>query len=130
MWIRCRTKVENIPRYLDLPLDHTANPNMVSKDLYQLIRDCDPVSFGRGQEDVIDPGYPKAGKLEPGRFVSTFHPSYFGILTNVEQSLLPHFSTELQNCLPFRKLLAEPYKLNVCQFKILFVRNANITVSQ
>ncbi|KXG52467.1 Oxoglutarate/iron-dependent dioxygenase [Penicillium griseofulvum] len=78
-----------------------------------LVVDCDTASFGRGKEEVIDPQYRKAGKLEPQNFLTSFHPADFGILQNLEQILLPNFNTDKQNSLPFRKLSAELYKLNV-----------------
>ncbi|KAJ5173142.1 hypothetical protein N7492_005735 [Penicillium capsulatum] len=42
-----------------------------------------------------------------------FHPADFGILESVEQVLLPRFNSDVQNLLPFRRLTAELYKLNV-----------------
>lgn len=109
-----RTDGDNIARELALPLDANANPQSASDDLRQLVAVCDPASFGRGQQDVIDPEYRKAGKLDPEHFFTSFHPAEFGILPNVEQVLLPNFNTEAQDSLPFRKLSAELYKLNVC----------------
>ncbi|OQD67640.1 hypothetical protein PENPOL_c003G00358 [Penicillium polonicum] len=107
------TDGDNNPRVLTLPLDSNADSKSASDNLHQLVVGCDPASFGRGQEDVMDPRYRKARKLEPRHFFTSFHPSDFGILQNVEQILLPNFNTLFQNCLPFRKLSAELYKLNV-----------------
>ncbi|KAJ5193865.1 Oxoglutarate/iron-dependent dioxygenase [Penicillium cf. griseofulvum] len=104
---------DNIPREVALPLHSNTDSKSASDDLHQLVVDCDPASFGKGQEDVIDPQYRKAGKLEPQHFFTSFHPADFGILQNVEQILLPNFNTDGQNSLPFRKLSAELYKLNV-----------------
>jgi hypothetical protein len=103
-----------IPREVTLPLGSNTDSKSASDDLHQLVVDCDPASFGRGQEDVIDPQYRKAGKLDPQHFFTSFHPTDFGILQNVEQILLPNFNTDGENSLPFRKLSAELYKLNVC----------------
>ncbi|KGO55244.1 Oxoglutarate/iron-dependent dioxygenase [Penicillium expansum] len=108
-----RTDGDNIPRVLTLPLDLNADSKSAPDDLHKLVVDCDPASFGKGQKDVIDPQYRKAGKLEPHHFFTSFHPSDFGILQNVEQILLPNFNTKSQNSLPFRKLSSELYKLNV-----------------
>ncbi|KAJ5790206.1 uncharacterized protein N7518_007217 [Penicillium psychrosexuale] len=108
-----RTDGDDIARELALPLDANANPQSASDDLRQLVAVCDPASFGRGQQDIIDPEYRKAGKLDPEHFFTSFHPAEFGILPNVEQVLLPNFNTEAQDSLPFRKLSAELYKLNV-----------------
>lgn len=83
------------------------------KGVEQLTKDCSPASFGRGGEDILDPSYRKAGKLELHQFASTFHPSDFGIIENIQQILLPSISSHLENKLGFRKLIAELYKLNV-----------------
>ncbi|KAJ5251858.1 hypothetical protein N7489_002268 [Penicillium chrysogenum] len=107
-----RTDADNILRELTLPLDSQADSKAES-GLRQLVVDCEPASFGKGQQDVLDPKYRKAGKLEPRSFLTSFHPSDLGILQNVEQILLPNFNTDLENRLPFRKMHAELYKLNV-----------------
>lgn len=98
---------------LVLPLNDTINHSPDQEKLRQLVADCDIATFGRGQQDVIDPEYRKAGKLNSDQFLSSFDPSAFGIIENVEQVLLPRFNTDEENSLPFRKLKAELYKLNV-----------------
>jgi hypothetical protein len=107
-----QTDGDNILRKLTLHIDSQAGSKTES-GLRQLVIDCEPASFGKGQQDVLDPKYRKAGKLEPRSFLTSFHPSDFGILQNVEQILLPNFDTDLENRLPFRKMHAELYKLNV-----------------
>lgn len=57
--------------------------------LRQLVADCEPAGFGRGQEDVMDLEYRRAGKLETHQFATSFHPADFGIVERVEQVLLP-----------------------------------------
>jgi hypothetical protein len=66
-----------------------------------------------GSEDVIDPKYRKAGKLDPKQFATSFHLSAFRILDNVEQILLPNFEKADRRPIPLRKLKAQLYKLNV-----------------
>ncbi|KAI1954612.1 hypothetical protein LOZ59_004814 [Ophidiomyces ophidiicola] len=78
-----------------------------------LVDTCTPATFGLGQQDVLDPSYRHAGKLDVDRFCSTFHPADFGILESIEQTLLPNISSTLQNQLEFRRVKAELYKLNV-----------------
>ncbi|KMU86422.1 hypothetical protein CIHG_04211 [Coccidioides immitis H538.4] len=78
-----------------------------------LVEDCTPATFGLGHRDVLDPSYRHAGKLDTGRFGTTFHPADFGILDSVEQTLLPNISSSLENALEFRRVRAELYKLNV-----------------
>ncbi|KAJ5483787.1 hypothetical protein N7530_003033 [Penicillium desertorum] len=103
-----QTDGDNILRKLTLPIDSQAGSKTES-GLRQLVIDCEPASFGKGQQDVLDPKYRKAGKLEPRSFLTSFHPSDFGILQNVEQILLPNFNTDLENRLPFQKMHAELY---------------------
>lgn len=74
------TDGDNISRVLTLPLDSNADSKSASDNLHRLVVGCDPASFGRGQEDVIDPRYRKARKLEPRHFFTSFHPSDFGML--------------------------------------------------
>ncbi|KAL3469173.1 hypothetical protein BJX99DRAFT_241925 [Aspergillus californicus] len=83
------------------------------KTLRRLVADCDPASFGRGEKDVIDPEYRKAGQINVDEFATSFHPADFGILEIVGQVLLPSISDEKDNQLQFRKIKAELYKLNV-----------------
>lgn len=62
----------------------------------------------------MDLEYRSAGKIDTDRFCATFHPSDFGILNFIEQTLLPCINSPLQNEIGFRKVRAELYKLNVC----------------
>lgn len=96
---------------LVLPLDSKSTGEDGIKSLHQLVSDCEPASFGRGQQDVMDPEYRRAGKLDPSRFVSDFQPDE--IVRRVEQYLVPNFSKNTEKQLPFRRLKAELYKLNV-----------------
>lgn len=84
-----------------------------AEQVLRLLSDCDIASFGKGDKDVVDPEYRKAGKLDPSRFLTSFHPANFNILDDVEQLLVPNFQSVVKNKLPFRKLKAELYKLNV-----------------
>ncbi|KAL2865967.1 2OG-Fe(II) oxygenase [Aspergillus lucknowensis] len=97
---------------LVLPTDISL-PGASPETLQQLVSDCDPASFGRGEQDVIDPEYRRAGKLNADQFATSFHPADFGILDNVGQVLLQSISTETDNQLQFRRIKAELYKLNV-----------------
>ncbi|KAJ9302233.1 hypothetical protein DTO271G3_1099 [Paecilomyces variotii] len=96
---------------LVLPLTDTQESNYSL--LQRLVDDCSPATFGRGDQDVLDPSYRMAGKLDTDKFASNFHPADFGILENVEQILLPSIRTDLENYLQFRKITAHLYKLNV-----------------
>lgn len=98
-------------RKLEMPVNGTRGSN--NELLQQLVTDCSPASFGRGNETVLDSSYRDGGKLDVDQFASSFHPADFGILENIERVLLPDISTKFQNRLPFRKLVANLYKLNV-----------------
>lgn len=108
---------------LELPLTDTqqSNPSL----LQRLVADCTPATFGRGDQDVLDPNYRMAGKLDPEKFASSFHPADFGILENVEQILLPSVRTDLENCLQHRKITAHLYKLNVILSINFFYNSCN-----
>ncbi|KAB8221096.1 hypothetical protein BDV33DRAFT_190689 [Aspergillus novoparasiticus] len=81
--------------------------------LQHLITSCDPASFGRGQEDVMDLSYRRARKLDPENFATSFHPATFGIIETIEKVLLPGIVGETVNRLRSRKIYAELYKMNI-----------------
>lgn len=101
-----------IAHKLVLPLDVSV-PETHPDTLQRLVADCDAASFGRGEEDVIDPEYRRAGKINTDQFATSFHPANFGIFENIAQVLLPSISSETDNQLGFRKITAELYKLNI-----------------
>lgn len=108
------TSDDSTARKLSLPLDQQSPESSVNA-LQRLVRDCSPASFGRGQQDVIDPEYRKAGKLDTSQFASTFELSHHNILPDVEAFLLPAIQDQSQgqNDMQFRRLTAELYKLNI-----------------
>lgn len=99
-------------RRLILPLDGAA-PESSPERLSRLVADCEPASFGRGQEDVLDPAYRNAGKLDPTQFLTSFHLADFNIIESVEKILLPNVGVNVNDMLHSRKLTWELYKLNV-----------------
>ena len=96
-------------RRLALPLIHESNPGA----LEALVHACSPATFGRGQQDVMDESYRKAGKLNPDQFATSFHPADFGIIETIERVLLPTMSNK-QGWRSHR-IHAELYKMNVCK---------------
>jgi hypothetical protein len=98
-------------RRVILPLGDSEESNV--NVLQELVMDCSPATFGKGDEDILDPTYRKAGKMDRDQFASTFHPADFGILENVEQILLPSVNSDLENKSQLKRLTAELYKLNV-----------------
>lgn len=76
----------------------------------QLLKDCEPASFGRGGECVMDETYRKAGKLDSSAFSCDFNPYSLGIIDTIAQALIP---TLAQRTNQSHGLRAELYKLNV-----------------
>ncbi|PYI31355.1 hypothetical protein BP00DRAFT_446636 [Aspergillus indologenus CBS 114.80] len=122
-WSTARS--DSTARKLVLPLDGLA-PQSSAAALGDLVADCQPASFGRNGEEILDPSYRLAGKIDPANFASSFHPADFGILQMVENVLLPGISEKdlgreddgskpvmSKSARHYRKLHAELYKLNV-----------------
>lgn len=101
-------------RKLILPVSSVPIADSSTERLTQLVSDCEPASFGRGKQDIIDPEYRRAGKLDKNRYATNFFPADYGIIENVERILLPRFNSDAdKDGISFRKLSAEMYKLNV-----------------
>lgn len=107
--VRISWTPKDAPRERKIVLVDASNVDKLSR----LVSDCDIASFGKREKDVIDLDYRKASKLDPSRFLTSFHPANLNILEEVEQLLVPSFNTWTEIKLPFRKLKAELYKLNV-----------------
>lgn len=80
-----------------------AGGNAESSSLAALAAACEPAPFGRGQENVLDPSFRRAVKLEPGRFATTFDVAATGILFDIQRLLVPAAA----------ELRAELYKMHV-----------------
>lgn len=106
------TRDNSMARKLALPLNEAVQESS-QEVLRQLVGDGAPASFGRGEQDVIDPEYRNAVKISPEQFAANFHPVDHGIIERIEQVLLPRVSSE--DMLYRRKFHAELYKLNVGQ---------------
>ena len=98
-------------------------------ELDQLISACQPATFGRGGENVMDEvrwdfnfhlcrrglttvcckSYRKAGKLDESDFATSFCPYTAGIVDIISQLLLPQLNHDKST----RSIKAELYKLNV-----------------
>jgi hypothetical protein len=76
-----------------------------------LVGDCQPATFGRGQQDILDESYRKAGKLDPTQFSTNFCPYEAGIIDAVTTMLLNE--TVGENDQVSLGVWAELYKLNV-----------------
>ncbi|KAF2768460.1 hypothetical protein EJ03DRAFT_343955 [Teratosphaeria nubilosa] len=81
-----------------------------STPLKKLFAACTPASFGRGQHEVLDDTYRKAGKLDTDRFATNFCPYACGIIDIVSQMLPPNVISPGSEK---RSVRAELYKLNI-----------------
>lgn len=77
--------------------------------LQALVNACQPATFGRLGEDVLDESYRKAGKLDEECFSTNFHPADWGITDAVAQALLPNVGEGHSG---LRGVHAELYKLS------------------
>jgi len=66
-----------------------ATPESSMDILQRLVSKCDPASFDRGNQDVMDPEYREAVKPDPDQFATNFHPADYGLIKHIEQILLP-----------------------------------------
>lgn len=85
--------------------------------LNELLKGCDPATFGLGGEAVLDESYRKAVKLDNNEFTTSFNPYEFGIIDKIGQLLLPSITTK--RSLQLRGVRAELYKLNVSFFTFI-----------
>ncbi|KAF9447315.1 hypothetical protein P691DRAFT_782561 [Macrolepiota fuliginosa MF-IS2] len=96
LFFKCR---DNTARYIKFPSVNDA-------DIMALLDACDPATFGRGPENVLDETYRKAWKLDEGNFSWRFNPDSGKFVGRLAQGLCPWD--------PMNKgIRAEPYKLNV-----------------
>ena len=78
-----------------------------SEELDQLTAACEPATFGRGNEDVHDETYRKAGKIDASTFSVKLDPISSGLIQTIESQLV---LTQAENAMSIR---AEVCKLNV-----------------
>lgn len=99
--------------------------------LQQLVKDCQPATFGFGGEDVLDEEIRKAGKLEATEFSTSFSPYDYGIVDAVAQALLPGIArpevlTGENTSEEHWGVVAELYKLNVSTSSNLMKRDSKV----
>ncbi|KAI5797383.1 hypothetical protein DFH27DRAFT_526154 [Peziza echinospora] len=90
-------------RYIQLP------PEDGDESIKNLVASCSPASFGRGNEDVLDPTYRNALRLDTDSFAINFSPEQAGIIKSI-QKILGDDSGEIESQ---REVYSELYKLNV-----------------
>ncbi len=73
-----------------------------------LLHNCEPDTFGRGCEDVLDKSYRKATKLDASAFATDLCPYGLGIVNTAAELLMPGVGLSWS-----RAVKAELYRLNV-----------------
>ena len=58
----------------------------------ELLKDCSPATFGHKGQEVLDPSYRRAVKLDSHQFCTNFSPHDFGIIDAIAQTLLPEIA--------------------------------------
>lgn len=83
-----------------------------SNAFHQMLKDCQPATFGKGSEEVLDEAYRKAGKLDVTEFCTDFNLANHAVMNTVTQALVCSalVGDELNG------VRAELYKLNVSRF--------------
>lgn len=82
----------------------------VSNDAFEtLLRDCQPATFGKGREEVLDESYRKAGKMDVTKFCTNFNLAEHSIMDTVTQVLVHSGQSDHKH----NGIRAELYKLNV-----------------
>lgn len=76
--------------------------------LEKLAKACQPATFGRKNEDVLDETYRKAGKLDAGNFSAQFTPAGLGIVKQIHKNMLRGTTDSAR-----QPIHVELYKLNV-----------------
>ncbi|GJE94435.1 2OG-Fe(II) oxygenase [Phanerochaete sordida] len=76
------------------------------KEIEALAKACEPASFGRNNEAILDETYRKAGKMDATDFCTKFDPVSCRLLDTLREALLEGHDAD-------RSIRAELYKLNV-----------------
>ena len=92
-----------------------------SKEFQELLSVCQPASFGRGGEDVLDEDYRKAGKLDRTAFATNFCPYEAGIVDVVAQLLLPQ-TAQGWHMRSIKACNGDPKRRTMLTFYLLFQR--------
>jgi hypothetical protein len=79
-------------------------PSMTS--IEDLVKSCEPATFGRGNENVYDESYRRAGKLSAGAFRPMFDVGGIGLVDFINERWLGNSRGE-------KMIYAELYNMNV-----------------
>ncbi|KAL9617754.1 MAG: hypothetical protein Q9160_007467 [Pyrenula sp. 1 TL-2023] len=94
-----------------MSLSSRLSPEKLAK-LGHLREACQPASFGRNGQDVLDESYRSAGKLDETHFTTNFDPHWYGIVDEIKRCLLPSYLGNVET-LGLMQVRAELYKLNI-----------------
>jgi hypothetical protein len=78
----------------------------------QLLKDCQPATFGRGKEEVLDTEYREAGKMDAADYCTNFDPAAYEIMYTLTQALVQSIHLEQKDHV-LNGVVAKPYSLNV-----------------
>jgi hypothetical protein len=94
-----------------------------AEEMEKLSTDCDPATFGVGDEERLDTEYRSAWKLDNTKFATSFHPFDSEVMEVIKQLLFPG-AIHLGVIQPL--IVAELYKLNVnfqtCNYLLTFLQ--------
>lgn len=88
---------------MTLPVDRRPRP------FQQLLDECHPATFGKGNKDVLDETYRKAGQMDTERFCTNSTPYEHGVIDTIVQALA---CSGGQGSADYRGIRAQLYKLN------------------
>jgi hypothetical protein len=101
----------------DLPSGKAIHGAEDAPAITELLKDCEPATFGHKDREILDESYRKAAKLDCHQFCTNFSPYGFGIIDAIAQSLLPEIANPSEKeRTAFKEhwgVTAELYKLNV-----------------
>ena len=78
----------------------------------QLLNDYQPATFGRGSEEVLDPEYRNAAKMDPVDFCTDLDLAEYRIMYTLNQALVQSKHVENKNSI-LNGVVAQLYSLNV-----------------
>ena len=81
-------------------------PGAENTSLQELLGVCSVASFGIGDKDVTDKSYRDALKLDPNRFLTSFHPCGTKLLGELQNIMMPDMCSS-------KHVRADLYKLNI-----------------
>ena len=88
---------------------HRVNFPASAQDMEHLSSVCEPATFGRNMEDVLDTEYRSAWKLDNTKFSCSLHPADYDAMEVLRQLLFPG----AVHAAPDTAIAVELYKLNV-----------------